>query len=79
MIQEQTKNASLRGEQGGPSLEFAGTPHCAPFLDVNKDNFGCLTCGGIGERIPSEMPLRPCNANSFLICFPTSLEVGLGT
>ena len=50
MIQEQTKNASLRGEQGGPSLEFAGTPHRAPFLDVNKDNFGCLTCGGIGER-----------------------------
>ena len=52
-MQEQTKNASLRGEKDRTqhlSQQSAGRPHRAPILDVNKDSLGSLTCGGIGER-----------------------------
>ena len=46
----------------GPSIDFAGRPHRALLLDVNKDSFGSLTCGGIGERNSQR------NASSSLQC-----------
>ena len=59
----------------GPSIDFAGRPHRAPFLDVN-DSFGSLTCGGIGERNSQR------NASSSLQCqslcvSPPCVEEGL--